>query len=127
MVQSTYIDQCFVHGESIKDYCVCVIVVNPEKAAEFSGSTEHHQQTLEDPLFVETVMRDMYKIGDSRKLNSLEKPKQVFLTYEPFDAEKNEVLTTTAKMKRNVARVYFKTQIEKMYADGPIQMNKKKD
>ena len=107
-IQSEYLNQCFVHGDSTKDFCVLIGVVDPPKAAQFANTKDPQESTLKDPLFIETVLRDCYALGDKNKLNSLEKPKQVFLTYEPFDADNNEILTTTAKMKRNVARAYFK-------------------
>jgi hypothetical protein len=72
-------------------------------------------------------MKDLYEIATKAKLNSLEKPKQIYLTYEMFDIETNCILTTTSKMKRNVARVYFKEQVKLMYESGPINMNKKKE
>lgn len=97
----------------------------PGAAAKFAGTAEDQDETLKDPAFIEHIMKDLLKLAEKSKLNSLEKPKQMYLTSEPFAPEGNEILTTTMKMKRNVARVYFKQQIEDMYAAGALNMNKK--
>mgnify|MGYP000510060203 CR=1 FL=1 len=51
----------------------------------------------------------------SKKLSSLEKPKEFYLHAEPFSIE-NEILTPTFKLKRNVAKQTFQPQIDAMYA-----------
>ena len=50
-------------------------VVDPPKAAAFAGTETPSDETLTDPRFIETVLRDIYRLGDKNKLNSLEKPK----------------------------------------------------
>ena len=75
-------------------------------------------------------MKDLTELGTQKKLNSLEKPKSLFLTLDPFTVE-NDLLTTTSKLKRNIAKKYFEQQIKAMYASGPINVggpgNKKND
>lgn len=124
-IQSEYLAQTFCHGDSLKDFIVMVGVVEPGQAAKFAGTDSDKEETLKDPEFIMAIMKDLYKLAEKSKLNGLEKPKQIFLTYEPFAADGNEILTTTMKMKRNVAKVYFKQQIEDMYAAGAIDMKKK--
>lgn len=48
------------------------------------------------------------------KLNSLERVRDIYLTPEPFTVD-NNVVTPTFKIKRNIAKVYFKDVIEMMY------------
>ena len=50
----------------------------------------------------------------ANKLSGLEKPKEIMLTKEAFSVE-NNILTPTFKLKRHVAREFFKPQIEEMY------------
>ena len=47
-------------------------------------------------------MDDMMRIASENKLNSLEKPKEIFLTLEQFTIE-NNIITPTFKLKRNIA------------------------
>ena len=41
-----------------------------------------------------------------RKLNSLEKPKEIFIATEAFSVE-NDILTPTFKLKRNVGKKVY--------------------
>ena len=49
-------------------------------------------------------------------LTSLEKIRKIHLTAEPFTVE-NDIITPTFKIKRNVAKKVFQTQIDQMYAE----------
>ena len=49
-----------------------------------------------------------------QNLSSLEKPKEFILYSEPFSVD-NGLVTSTFKLKRNVAKEFFKTQITEMY------------
>ena len=61
-------------------------------------------------------MDDMMRIAVENKLNSLEKPKEIFLTLDPFTIE-NDILTPTFKLKRNIARKVYQKEIDDMYAE----------
>ena len=62
---------------------------------------------IKDSEFKKVVMDDLEQLGKSNKLSTLEKPKDVILTTEPFTIE-NNILTPTFKLKRNVARDIYK-------------------
>jgi long-chain acyl-CoA synthetase len=62
---------------------------------------------INDPDFKRLVMDDLEALGRSNKLSSLEKPKDILLTTEPFSIE-NKILTPTFKLKRNVGRDSYK-------------------
>lgn len=57
----------------------------------------------------------MTRLGTEKKLSSLEKPKEFIMWHELMSVE-NNLLTSTFKMKRNVAKEHFKPQIDDMYA-----------
>ena len=59
-------------------------------------------------------MDDIQQMSTKNKLSSLEKPKDICLTLDAFSIE-NDLLTPTFKLKRNIAREYFKPQITSMY------------
>lgn len=65
--------------------------------------------------FKKHVLDDLLALAKDHKLSGLEKPKDIFLTDDAFSVE-NNLLTPTFKLKRNIAREYFKPQIDKMYA-----------
>jgi len=57
----------------------------------------------------------MIRVGLENKISGLEKPKDIVLTLDAFTVE-NNILTPTFKLKRNIARDVFKTQIDAMYS-----------
>ena len=62
---------------------------------------------MKDPDFKKAVMDALEQLGKANKLSSLEKPKDIFITEDPFTVE-NNILTPTFKLKRNVGRDVYK-------------------
>ena len=60
------------------------------------------------------IGQDMAKLAKSNALSSLEKPKEFMLHSELFSVD-NDMLTSTFKLKRNVAKVVMKPYIDEMY------------
>lgn len=60
-------------------------------------------------------MSEIDQLGQQRGLNSLEKPKEIFITADPFSVE-NDIVTPTFKLKRNVGAKVYKKEIDEMYA-----------
>ena len=56
----------------------------------------------------------MVRLGKEKKLSSLEKPKEFMVHHELFSIE-NNMLTSTFKVKRNVAKENLKPMIDEMY------------
>jgi len=75
---------------------------------------------IKDSEYKKVVFDDLEQLGRANKLSSLEKPKDIILTTEPFSIE-NNMLTPTFKLKRNVGREVYKNQIDAMY----IELTKK--
>ena len=55
------------------------------------------------------------RLATTKKLSSLERPKE-FVLWHVLCSVENNLLTSTFKMKRNVAKELFMPQIEAMYA-----------
>jgi long-chain acyl-CoA synthetase len=70
--------------------------------------------------FRKVVNDDLLKLAGENKLSSLEKPKAIHLTLDPFTIE-NDMITPTFKLKRNIAKKVYQAQIDKMYADLKAQ------
>ena len=95
-------------------------VVDRFSAKNHFGTNELTDEHMADKDFRRKVFEDIMKLCETTKLNKLERPKQMQLILEPFSVD-NQVLTPTSKIKRNVARVYFKDSVSKMYKDGPFE------
>jgi long-chain acyl-CoA synthetase len=59
-------------------------------------------------------MQDINQLKIENKMTSLEVPKDIYITSDGFTME-NNLLTPTFKLKRNIAREYYRTQIDEMY------------
>ena len=65
--------------------------------------------------FKALIMTEIEEFSRLRKLNSLEKPREIYITQEAFSVD-NDLLTPTFKLKRNVGKKVFQAQIDAMYA-----------
>lgn len=130
-VENTYlsfgsIGQIFVHGESLRNYLVAIIVPDPESLATYLGKkfgqtvaptdADGLAKACQDPKVIEAFQQEMNAVAKSSGLLGFETVKKIYLTMEPFTVE--NVLTPTLKVKRNVARDYYKKEIDAMYGGG---------
>lgn len=115
-VQSSWIDQVWIHGDSLNDFVLLFAVLNPIKVKETWGESVD----LTDPEKIAVIQEDVLKLAVANKFNSLEKPKQFHLMLDPFTVE-NDILTPTMKLKRNVAKDKFTSTIEALYKAGPFK------
>ena len=67
-IQSPFVLQCFIHGDSLRDYVVGVFVLDPDQLQKHGG--DHTKDE-----FRQKVFNDLYNLAAQKKLTSLEKPK----------------------------------------------------
>jgi long-chain acyl-CoA synthetase len=113
------IQQIFVHGDSLKNYLVAVVGVEPEV---FQFFLREHGITAElgeiGKYFKDRKVKTHFveKINSQVKgLQGFEKVHNVDLSVVPLAGD---VLTPTLKLKRDVARVEFKSVIRSLYREG---------
>nr|AND95617.1 Long-chain acyl-CoA synthetase [Chromera velia] len=117
-IQAPSAAQAFVHGTSTERYLVGVIVPSEDgvKAwAAKNGGAADMKTVCADPEFKKQVMSEISEMAKKAKLNGMEQVKDIFLWPEPFSVD-NELLTPSFKLKRFQAKVFFKSQIDDMYA-----------
>ena len=117
LIQSNYIAQCLVYGHSLKNCCVAIIVAEPEAVRKWATDNGKDYDAVfadQDADLKATIMREIDEVGRMRNLNSLEKPKEIFITNDPFSVE-NDIVTPTFKLKRNVGQKVYAAQIDAMY------------
>ena len=73
---------------------------------------------MTNPEMIDAVLKDVVRLANENKFNSLEKPKQIKLLKDPFTIE-SDILTPTMKLKRNIAKKMYQEDIDRMYAEGP--------
>lgn len=113
------VSQVFLYGDSLKSCTVAVIVPEMGKVkhwARENGADENDlKKVIKDAAFKKYLLDELGTLAKKNKLTGLEKPRDVFITDEPF-SEDNKLLTPTFKLKRNIAAKYFKPQIDAMYS-----------
>jgi len=125
-VENTYalcplVAQIFVHGDSLRDHLVAVVVPEPVAFTGFltklgkkvlAGDAASLAAQMEDPAVVDAVLKELQTYHKG-KLNGFEQIKRVHLSPEPFH---ESLVTPTLKIKRQVASKWYKDIIEKLYA-----------
>ena len=119
-VQSAYVAQNWAYGDSLKEYIISFVVVDPEALAAFAKEKSISEEAaVENEELMMLVYNDLMDLAVKNKFNTLEKPKQLKLLKEPFSVE-NDMLTPTFKLKRNIARDKFRAEIDALYAKTPL-------
>jgi len=105
-IQSGWLDQVWIYGDSLRDFICIIAVVSPPKVKKWAASLdkplEGVSEALKTKALKDEIYADLMALATASKLNSLEKPKNMLLLEEPFSVE-NDLLTPTMKLKRNVA------------------------
>lgn len=115
-----YVAQTMIYGDSLKNCCVGIIVPEPSMLAGWAASNNmagrSNDEIIRSGEFKKFMQDAVDKIGKENKLSGLERPKDIYLTTDPFSIE-NDILTPTFKLKRNIGKKVYQEQIDKMYAD----------
>ncbi|CAF0999009.1 unnamed protein product [Rotaria sordida] len=116
-IQSKYIAQAFVYGNSYKSSTVAIIV--PDHDVFLKYASEHHISGNMEELCKKQEIKDLIfnDIKELEKLNQLkgfELVKDIYLYPDQFSVE-NNLLTPTMKSKRPELAKYFEKQIDEMY------------
>jgi long-chain acyl-CoA synthetase len=116
-VQSKWVMQCFIYGDSLKSSVVGIVVPDPEAMKEWAKTnarTEDLATLCKDPAIIKFIQDDMVTVGKANQLKGFEFPSKISLSHEPFSME-NDILTPTFKIKRPQAKALFQPLIDKMY------------
>ena len=115
-----YIEQLFIYGDSLQSYLVGVLYPKQKDVIEFlqkkgiNATKENYKDYFEDPDLIKDILTEIEHYSRSNDIKGFEIVKKVYLTKEPFSVE-NELLTTTLKIRRHIAKKHFMKEIQKMY------------
>ncbi|CAF0810003.1 unnamed protein product [Didymodactylos carnosus] len=116
-VQSKYVAQVYVHGNSYKSFTVAIVVPDSEVLLKYARSENMPTDLVElckRKDIKELIFNDMRNLEKINELKGFEKVKDIYLHPELFSIE-NNLLTPTLKSKRPELAKYFDNQIEEMY------------
>ena len=117
---SSYIEQIFVHGDSLQNYLIAIIVPNKAQIVEFlkkkgiDCDIKNCQNYYEKEDLKNDILKDLENIGRKADFKGFEIIKKIYLSPEPFTVE-NDLCTPTLKVRRHVAKKYFANKIRELY------------
>ena len=120
LTDSPYIEQIFVHGDSLQNYLIAIIVPNKAHIIEFlkkkgiECDVNNCQNYYENEELKIDILKDLENIGRKADFKGFEIIKKIYLSPEPFTVE-NDLCTPTLKVRRHVAKKYFANKIKELY------------
>jgi len=84
-IKSKYIAANCVYGDSIRDSCILFVVLDLETIKVWcdENGKELTQAIVDDTDLIQVIYDDVVRLAGENQLNSLEKPKQMHLVYDP--------------------------------------------
>ena len=121
LAKCKYIEQIFIYGDSLQSYLVGILVPKPKDVIDFlknkgidNVTKENYKDYFEDHDLINDILKTIDDYSRNNDIKGFEIIKKVYLSKEPFTIE-NNLLTTTMKIRRHVAKKHFLKEIEKMY------------
>mmetsp|Transcript_14933 Transcript_14933/g.24322 ORF Transcript_14933/g.24322 Transcript_14933/m.24322 type:complete len:660 (+) Transcript_14933:368-2347(+) len=100
--------QCFVYGDSLQSQLVAIVVPDPE-ALEADGLKAGSQETKD------AIMKAIMLQAKEAKLKGFEIPRAIHVVPGGEDFQTLGLLTPTFKLKRNIAKEQFESEITQLY------------
>ena len=120
LTDSPYIEQIFVHGDSLQNYLIAIIVPNKAHIVEFlkkkgiECDVNNCQNYYDNEDLKIDILKDLENIGRKADFKGFEIIKKIYLSPEPFTVE-NDLCTPTLKVRRHIAKKYFANKIKELY------------
>ena len=112
------IQSAFVHGDSLRDHIVAIIVPDRDVVLGMSekiGLKGSYEEICQSPEMHSLLGEQMERASEVALLNSLERVKEHFVV-SPTPWSPENILTVSMKLKRKEAREYFKKEIDSLYS-----------
>jgi len=117
LLQSLFINQCFVYGDSLQSSLVAIVVPDEEYGNEWASLKNINQSfdTLcKEEIFQQTIMQNINHISKKNGLFGFETVKAIHIHPRPFSVE-NGLLTPSFKIKRHQVLQYYRKEIDFLY------------
>ena len=122
LAKCKYIEQLFIYGDSLQSYLVGILVPKSKDVIEFlknkgieNVTKENYKDYFEDQDLIKDILKEINDYSRHNDIKGFEIVKKVHLCKEPFSVD-NNLLTTTMKIRRHIAKKYFMKEIEEMYS-----------
>ncbi|KAI5122041.1 hypothetical protein M0805_006026 [Coniferiporia weirii] len=118
--------QLYVHGDSLRDYLIAILVPDPVLFAALASEVTAAQIVPEDvgklasasrdPRVAQAVLDEMTKEAKKAGLKGFETIKKVHVTLDPFTPD-NGLLTPTLKIRRRDVKAKYQSELDAMYTE----------
>ena len=121
LAKCKYIEQIFIYGDSLQSHLVAILVPKSKDVIEFlknkgieNVTKENYKDYYEDPDLIKDILKEINDYSRKNDIKGFEIVKNVHLCKEPFSVD-NNLLTTTMKIRRHIAKKYFSKELDKLY------------
>ena len=126
LINSKYVNQIFLYGESHYSYAVALVYPELNECREFlkenkkMGDINYDKLSYDDigknEIMVEEIIKDCKIVGKKFDLKGFEIPKKIKIINEPFSQE-NNLMTPTLKLKSKSIKLKYKNELQNLYED----------
>ena len=117
------VNEIFVYGDSFQSYLVAIVYPNLDAIQDLCKKIGFKEQNLDIVLkekeVKEAVLNELSQVGKEGKLVGFEIVKNIYLEKDSF--LNKGILTTTLKVKRHEARIFYQKEIQELYNEGVFQ------
>eukprot|EP01084_Bolivina_argentea_P111041 198233_1 len=121
---SKYVNNIFVYGDSNTTYLIAIIVPDWEIFDEWINANNKQNilninnlnELCKNNIIINLIKNDIKYIENREQLTGFEKIKKFILIKDDFTPE-NGILTSTLKLKRHHAKLFFKKEIDMLYQE----------
>ena len=120
LAKCKYVEQIFVYGDSLQNYLIGILVPKPEPVIEFlknkgiEANKDNYKDYFEDKDLIHDILNEFDSFSRSNDIKGFEIVKNVYLFKDSFTVD-NNLLTTTMKIKRHIAKKFFEKEINQLY------------
>jgi long-chain acyl-CoA synthetase len=128
LMNSKYVNQLFLHGESLYNYAIALVYPELNECIAFlkenqkMGDIDYDRITYDDlcgnKIMEEEIAKDCNIFGRNFGLKGFEIPKKIRIINEGFTPQ-NNLMTPTLKFKLKEIRMKYKDVLKKLYQEKP--------
>ena len=126
LINSKYVTQIFLHGESLFNYAIALVYPDLNECIAFLkenkklGDIDYDKLTYNDlpenKIMEKEIAKDCDKVGRQHGLKGFEIPKKIRIISEGFTPQ-NNLMTATLKLKLTDIRVKYLDTLKKLYEE----------
>ena len=124
LINSKYVNQIYLYGESQYRYPVALVYPELKECIEFlrknktMGDIDYDKITIEELCknkeMENEIIKDCFEVGKLFELKGFEIPKKVRIIKEPFTPE-NNLMTPTLKLKSKSIKIKYINELKELY------------